>query len=107
MSLYANAIAKTITASDERALRSQLKRSAASVPTNIVEGRAQSTDAEFARFLGYAVASCSETEYHALSARDKGLISPSKCEALTKQVVEVRMMLHGLIDKLNGDNKKS
>ena len=106
MSLLANSIAKTIRAADERDLRSQLKRSSASVPANIVEGRAQSSDREFARFLGYAVASCSETEYHALSARDKGLISESKYNALTTGAIEVRKMLHGLIDKLNGDRKK-
>lgn len=103
MSLLAHSIAKTIRAADERELRSQLKRSAASVPTNIVEGRAQATEREFARFLGYAIASCSETEYHAISACDKGLISASKCESLTKSVIEVRKMLHGLVDKLNGD----
>ena len=58
MSLFANTIAQTITASDERALRSQLKRSAASVPTNIVEGRAQSIDAEFARMLAQFFFGC-------------------------------------------------
>jgi four helix bundle protein len=103
MSLLANTIAKTIRAAYERELRSQLKRSSASVPANIVEGRAQKSEREFARFLGYAVASCSETEYHAVSARDKGLISEAKWHALTTGVVEVRKMLHGLIDKLNGD----
>jgi four helix bundle protein len=103
MSLFAYDVAKTIRGADERELRSQLKRSSASVPTNIVEGSSQSTDREFARFLGYAVGSCSETEYHAISARDKGLISARNYDSLTERVIEVRRMLIGLIKRLNGE----
>jgi four helix bundle protein len=54
-------------------LRSQIIRAAMSIPANIVEGRAQRTDRDFSRFLGYAIASASELEYHLLAARDLGL----------------------------------
>jgi four helix bundle protein len=42
-------------------LASQLQRAATSVPLNIAEGAGSATNAEFARFLGYAYRSLKET----------------------------------------------
>lgn len=75
-------------------------RSAMSVPTNIVEGRAQRGEAGFARFLKISLASVTELEYHLLAARDIHAISPSDHLSLTSQLDEVRRMLHGLIQRL-------
>ena len=44
-------------------LTSQLRRSALSVPTNIVEGYARKGDKELARFISIAIGSMAETEY--------------------------------------------
>ena len=63
MSLLADRIAKTIRAADERDLRSQLKRSSASVPTNIVEGCAREGESDYLRFLDISFASCRELLY--------------------------------------------
>ena len=41
-------------------LSAQLRSAAASVPMNVAEGRGCSTNAEFARFLGYAYRSLKE-----------------------------------------------
>lgn len=100
MSLEVDEVASTIRGVQYSQLRTQLTRSSASIPTNIVEGRAQSTEREFARFLRYAIASSAETEYHLIAARDKGVISDRNYESLTAQVIEVRKMLHGLVGKL-------
>jgi four helix bundle protein len=100
MSLEVDEVASTIRGVQYSQLRTQLTRSSASVPTNIVEGRAQPTEREFARFLRYAIASSAETEYHLITARDKGVISDRSFESLTDQVIEVRKMLYGLVDKL-------
>ena len=100
MSLEVDEVASTIRGVQYSQLRTQLTRSSASIPTNIVEGRAQATEREFARFLRYAIASAAETEYHLITARDKGVISDRAFESLTDQVIEVRKMLYGLVDKL-------
>jgi len=102
MSLEADEVAHGIRGVQYSHLRSQLARSAASVPSNIVEGRAQFSEREFARYLRTAIASASETEYHVITARDKGVISAARCDRLNEKVVEVRKMLYGLVDRLTG-----
>ena len=67
-----------------------------SIPTNIVEGSGQKTGKEFARFIGFALNSASELEYHLIVARDTRLIGVSEFEALVSRTIEVRKMLHGL-----------
>ena len=71
-------------------------RSGMSVPTNIVEGNGQKSGREFARFIGYAINSSSELEYHLVMARDIRAITAGQFKSLLGQLVEVRKMLHGL-----------
>ena len=96
-----HAMAKRIRRSYDVALRSQMNRAALSIPTNIVEGRRQASDAEFARFLRIALNSGFELEYHLIAARDIGAISETDSDSLICQVIEVRKMLHGLIRRLD------
>ena len=77
-----------------------------SVPANIVEGREQKSEAAFARYLRIAMGSASELEYHLLAARDIGAISGSEL-SLEGQVTEVRMMLHGLVRRLESNDAPS
>ena len=103
MSLNVNRILGRIRNSQHTSLRTQAIRSARSVSTNIVEGSGQTSDREFARFLGYSSNSARETEYHVLSAHDLRLISTSDFQSLTDQLVEVQKMLYGLIESLSPD----
>jgi len=84
-------------------LRSQIVRSALSVPTNIVEGRTRQSQAEFARFLRIALNSSSELDYHLLVAAELGCIPPSEYEVLRIRVEEVANMLQGLIARIEAD----
>jgi len=84
-------------------LVNQLRRAASSVPANIAEGCGCNGNREFARFLGIALRSASETEYHLLLSRDLGYLNIKIYEELNNQVTEVKRMLTGFIQKLNAD----
>ena len=71
-----------------------------SVPANIVEGRAQASEKDFSRFLGYAVASLDEVEYHLIVAHDLEAMCDSDFLSLTTQVRVVRNQIHALKKKL-------
>ena len=97
MALNAHRVAGQIRGSKHASLRSQITRTAMSVPTNIVEGCGQQSTREFGRFLRIALNSTSELEYHLLAARDLGAVRASDSLTLTSQVIEVRKMLYGLL----------
>ena len=101
LALNVHAAAITIRGSNYVSLRSQMIRAAMSIPANIVEGRSQKSDRDFARFLGYALNSSSELEYHLIIARDIKAISVSVYTSLFDQTIEVKKMLHGLIKSLD------
>ncbi len=71
-----------------------------SIPANIVEGRRQESEKEFARFLRIAVNSGCELEYHLIVARDIGAISEADSASLLRELIEVRRMIHGLLKKI-------
>ena len=71
-----------------------------SIPANIVEGRRQDSEKEFARFLRIALNSGCELEYHLIVARDIAVMSESDADSLLREVIEVRKMIHGLLNKL-------
>jgi len=100
LALNAERIATEIRGGDYKPLRIQMNRAAMSIPTNIVEGRGKKTDRDFARFLGYALGSATELEYHIIVARDVQAITQPKASSLLSQVIEVKKMLHGLIARL-------
>jgi four helix bundle protein len=74
-------------------LTSQMRRSAASVPTNIAEGSALDGSREFRRFLGIALASATELEYQLILASDLGYLETSRSTSLQSRVNEVKRML--------------
>lgn len=93
-------VAAPIKGAHHISLRSQLIRAAMSIPTNIVEGRGQQSEKDFARFLRYSISSASELEYHLDLARDIGVITRSDSDSLVNQTVRVRKMLHGLVNRI-------
>ena len=87
------------------ALRGQIIRAAISIPANIVEGRRQDSEKEFARFLRIALNSACELEYHLILARDLEAIPEHEAESLVRESIEVRRMLHGLLNRLAGRSR--
>ncbi len=101
LALNVHSVAIQIRGSQYASLRSQLIRSAMSIPANIVEGRGQKSERDFGRFLGYALNSSSELEYHLMVARDMLAISLSDFRSLFDQLIEVRKMLRGLLKRVS------
>jgi four helix bundle protein len=87
--------------SEERfGLTSQLRRAAVSVASNIVEGCARSSEADYLRFLDMAYGSVRELEYQlSLGFRLAFLKKPS-CELLSQNCREASKVLSGLIRSL-------
>ena len=107
LAINAHRVANGIRGQQYATFRNQIIRSAMSVPTNIVEGRAQEKEPAFVRFLRISLASINELEYHLLAARDIRAISVSDHLSLSGQVEEVRMMLHGLIRQLQSNRDRT
>ncbi|MCF7844797.1 MAG: four helix bundle protein [Kiritimatiellales bacterium] len=85
------------------ALCAQIRRSATSVPTNIVEGNMKRSDKERLHYLEHAEGSLEELDYQlSLSAR-LNYITSEQYEKLNNQVGKVSYLLHkfrsGIIKK--------
>ncbi len=87
---------------DERfGLISQLRRSAASVPTNIAEGAKRYGQQDFARFLNIAEGSLSETEYLIVLSSDLGYLPSTRTNDLLEEISEIARMLNSLRAKID------
>lgn len=83
-------------------LIAQIRRSAESIPSNIVEGRYRRTDTDFAKFLTQSLGSLMDLEYHLLFARDEGLITAETFESFEEDIEILRRMLIAFIKRLRG-----
>jgi four helix bundle protein len=90
---------------DNTELVSQLRRAAVSIAGNIVTGCGRTSDKDFARYLGIALASAGEVEYYLKLGADTGVIPREEVEPLMAEVTEVSKMLVGLIRTLKRTRK--
>jgi four helix bundle protein len=81
-------------------LVSNLRRSAVSVPTNIVEGFKRHSRKEYAYFIRIADSSLEETKYHILLAKDLGYLKEESFEETMKLCDEIGRMLWGFYRSL-------
>jgi four helix bundle protein len=90
--------------SEKFGLTSQLKRVCVSVPTNIAEGAARSSDREFAYFLHIANGSLSEVDTLLTIAIELNFLKSEELILVLERIDKVGALLNGLIKSLN--NKK-
>ena len=87
-------------ADEKFGLVSQMRRSAASIATNLMEGSYRLNRAEYRQFVGIARGSSGELKYHILLAKDLGYLSKSDHGVLRAQLDEISKMLMGLAKSL-------
>jgi four helix bundle protein len=86
--------------SEQFDLLSQTKRSAYSIPLNIVEGSGRFTEKDFAHFLDMALGSAHELEYCCLLCKDLTYMDDAMYQNINRLINEVKAMLIGLIKAL-------
>ena len=94
---------------DERfGLTQQMRRSAVSIPSNIAEGAARGSNADFRRFLFIAKGSAAELETQLLIAADLGYVAP-KSESVVRlfdDIDKTQAMLGRLIQVITDAESK-
>jgi four helix bundle protein len=85
-------------------LRSQIYRSAVSIPSNIAEGCSRSNQIDFKRFLEIALGSSFELETQLLIITELSLIPEIKIDELIKSLNKEQKMINSLIKKLKTNN---
>ena len=82
---------------EKKGLCDQLQRAVVSISSNIAEGAAKPSDAEFARFLDTALGSAFEVETQLLISKNIGYINTELYENLLLDLNEIERQINGLI----------
>jgi four helix bundle protein len=84
-------------------ITAQIRRASVSVPSNIAEGAARSSDKEFIQFLYISLGSLSELETQLLLSSDLGFTGPL---TIFPKIELIKMKILGLIKYLKNKPKK-
>ena len=104
-------VTKRFPENEKYGLISQIRRSASSIPTNIVEGCGQLDNGNLIRFLGIGKGSAFEVEYQLLLSKDLGYININEFSVLNERIKLIIRMINNLIKslknlKLKTENRK-
>jgi four helix bundle protein len=73
-----------------------MRRAAVSIPSNVAEGHARSSTAEFKHFIMIAMGSVAELETQILLSQDLGFLNSDQQQQLMRQLDQIGKMLRGL-----------
>jgi four helix bundle protein len=85
----------------------QIRRSSASVPTNIAEGCGRHGDRDFVRFLDIALGSANEADYQLLLSQDLGYLKEKDYRDSHGKITEIQKMLVSFIKKIRAADSGS
>ena len=86
-------------------ITSQLRRSAFSVPANIVEGNSRNTTKDYIRFLYQARGSVEEVRYFLFLSNDIKYLDNKDFQRLEEEYSSVSKLINGLIKSMNKNVK--
>jgi four helix bundle protein len=86
--------------SEEFGLKSQMRRAAVSICSNIAEGCGRRGDREFRRFLDVAMGSACELECETILSFDLAFITEALQEEILDTIIQIKRMLGGLLSRL-------
>jgi len=98
LDIYRNT--KTFPKDEWFGMRVQLRRAAASVPTNIVEGNARKTTPDYLNFLYIALGSACELKYLVSLCIELGLFGNAEARDLPRQSNAVVRQLQRLVESM-------
>jgi four helix bundle protein len=81
-------------------LTSQMRRAAISIPSNIVEGCARDSLADYRRFLHISFGSVRELHYQLTLSKRLGFLRNEDSSLIESKIVETEKVLNGLIRSL-------
>ncbi|MGQ9571239.1 MAG: four helix bundle protein, partial [Thermodesulfovibrionales bacterium] len=100
-------ITKNFPKEERYGLTSQIRRSAVSATSNIVEGYGRKITPEYIQALYIAYGSNCELETQTLLSGDLGFIKADKLEKLQNDIGDIERMLKGLIKSLENKHSNS
>jgi four helix bundle protein len=104
LALSVYAATKSFPKEEQFGLTSQLRRAAVSIASNIVEGCARSSKADYVRFLDMAFGSAREAGYQLTLAARLGYMQSDVAAALEAQADETAKVLAGLLRSLRRES---
>jgi len=91
---------------EKKGLCDQLQRVVVSISSNIAEGAARPTDADFAHFLDLSSGSANEVETQLLISKNLKYISEEQFFQLTNNLTNIQKQLTGLIASKRNNYKQ-
>ena len=85
---------------EKKGLCDQLQRAAVSISSNIAEGAARNSDADFAHFLDFALGSAFEVETQLKIATNVGYLDEEHYQELISKLSSIEKQLNGLIGSI-------
>ena len=97
-------LAEFLPVEEKYGLRSQICRSAVSIPSNIAEGCSRSSQIDFKRFLEMALGSSFELETQLIIIEELSVISAKDMKEISLQLTKEQKMINSLIGKLKANS---
>jgi four helix bundle protein len=94
-------LTKAFPSEEKFGLVSQMRRAAVSIPSNIAEGQARNSTAEFVQFLAIAQGSLAELETQLIAATELGFCTQDTVGNISAEILQLRKMLYSLRSKLS------